>query len=93
VRRVDEKEGEQRHQRDAAEYGTQRALHELTIHPPAALYAAAPDCTMQKWSQAIATRGNGFGLISRFSRRPHLRLVARWTPHLVSVASPDDERR
>jgi hypothetical protein len=43
VRRVDEKEGEQRHQRDAAEYGTQRALHELTIHPPAAVYAAAPD--------------------------------------------------
>ena len=40
VRRVDEKEGEQSHQRDATEYGTQRALHELTIHQPAAVYAA-----------------------------------------------------
>jgi hypothetical protein len=49
VRRVDEKEGEQRHQRDAAEYWT-RALHELTIHPPAAVYAAAPDSFSAAWA-------------------------------------------
>jgi hypothetical protein len=54
VRRVDEKEGEQSHQRDATEYGTQRALHELTIHPPR-------QCTRHSFSAAWAAASRASG--------------------------------